>query len=159
MGPVGVGVGEDHDLAVAAVTRLQRGHHPLADGFFLAAHGDQDALDLSVLPDAVVGRPEDVEDLAPDGEHRLEGLVPGVTGGPEGRVALHDEQFSGINRLSLQAVVQLARQRGLVEDALLALGVGPAPGRRDARASVQRARIASASFLKCRSRSHSAKAA
>ena len=126
MRPVGVGVGQDHDLAVAAVLWLERRHHSFAYGLFLAAHGDQDALDLGVLPNSVVARPEDIEDLPSDGQHGLEGLVPGVAGGAQRRVAFYDEKFAAFYWEVLQAVFELARQGRLVENSFFPFGICPA---------------------------------
>ncbi len=51
-------------------------------------------LDLVVLEHLVDAVLLDVDDLAPDREDRLELAVPGLLGGPAGRVALHDEQLA-----------------------------------------------------------------
>jgi hypothetical protein len=126
MRPIGVSVGQDHDLAVAAVLWLKRRHHSFAYGFFLPAHGDQDAFDLGVLPNSVVARPEDIEDLPSDRQYGLEGLVPGIARGAQRRVALYDEKLAAFYWAVLQAVFQLARQGRLVENSLLPLGICPA---------------------------------
>ena len=53
----------------------------------------------------------DIEDLAPERQHRLEGAVAALLGGAAGAVALDDEQLRLV-RVARLAVRELARQRG-----------------------------------------------
>ena len=57
----------------------------------------------------VEARALDVEDLAAQRQHRLEGAVAALLGGAAGRIALDDEEF-GFRRIALLAVGELAGQ-------------------------------------------------
>ena len=121
VGAVDVGVGEDDHLVVAGLVDVEVVADAGADG------GDQ-RLDLVVLQHP--GEPclLDVDDLAPDGENRLELAVAGLLGRATGRVALDDEQFA-LRRVARRAVGQLARQPGGLEQALAAGEVAGRPSR------------------------------
>ena len=119
VGPVDVGVGEDHDLVVADLGEVELVvAHAGADG------GDQ-RLDLGVLQHAVEAGPLDVEDLAPDGEDGLDPGVAGVLGRAAGGLALDDEQ--------------LATPRRCRDEQSASLPGRPAPSRADLRRVSSRA--------------------
>ena len=65
----------------------------------------------------VEARPLDIEDLAAQGQHRLEGAVARLLGAAAGRIALDQEQL-GFGGIALLAVGELAGKRGHVERAL-----------------------------------------
>ncbi len=122
MQAVGVGVGEDADLAVAQLGQIG-GARIDADG-----HGDVMYF-LAGEHLAAVDLPG-VQDLATQRHDRLKLLVPRLLGGAAGRVAFHQEQL-GAHRVLPGAVGQLARQRRPLSDLLaldLLAGLQSTPG-------------------------------
>jgi hypothetical protein len=106
VGAVDVGVGGDHDLAVAHLVEVERAAGAGADDL-----DDRRALGVAEhLRDA---RLLDVEDLAAQGQQRLELAVAGQLAGAEGAVALDEPQL-GAADVGRAAVGELRRQgRGL----------------------------------------------
>jgi hypothetical protein len=106
---VGVGVGEDADLAVAQLAHVG-GTRIDADGHGNVVHF------LAGQHFAAVDFPG-VEDLAAQRQDRLELLVPRLLGRTTGGVTLDQEQL-GTHRVLPGAVGQLAGQRRALGDAL-----------------------------------------
>ena len=94
MGAVDVGVRHDDDLVIARFVRVEF-IRPDAG----AERHDQRA-DLLGRQHLVEARPLDIEDLAAQRQHRLEGAVARLLGTAAGRIALDQEQlgFGGIAR-------------------------------------------------------------
>ena len=115
---VGVGVAGEHDLAVAQLVDLERRDDGLADRVLAAAQRDQDRVDLGVLERAAGLRAEDVQDLAADGQDRLQVRVAGLLRGAAGGVALDDEDLALQHRhvRVVERVGELARQVRVGED-------------------------------------------
>src|SRR5215208_284209 len=103
MTPVHVGVGHDDDLVVAGLPYVEGLPH---SGAYGADHGlyldvGEDLVDVGLL---------DVEDLAPQGQYRLEVPLPALLRATTGRVALDDVQLAP-RRVFRREIRQLARQR------------------------------------------------
>ena len=111
MGAVDVGVGHDDDLVVAELGEVE-----LVAADAGAERGDQRA-DLLARQHLVEARPLDIEDLAAQRQHRLEGAVARLLGAAAGAIALDQEQL-GLGGIALLAVGELAGQRRDVERAL-----------------------------------------
>src|SRR4029453_8320304 len=107
---VDVGVGEDDDLVIAGLERVELEADAATDG------GDQ-RLDLGVAQHLVDAGPLDVEDLAPDGQDRLDTGSAGAHGGAPGRIALDDEQLTLVG-IAAVAVLELVGHAGTIERGL-----------------------------------------
>ncbi len=113
MRAVNVGVGHDDDLVIAELAEIEL---VVADAG--AERGDERSY-LGARQHLVEARPLDIEDLAAQGEHGLEGAVARLLGAAAGRVALDQEQL-GLGGIALLAIGELAGKRGEVERALAA---------------------------------------
>ena len=112
VGAVDVGVGHEDDLAVAGGLQVKGASAAGAD------HLD-DGRALDVAQHVGLGGLLHVEDLAADRQERLELGVAGVLGGPQGGVALDDEQLRGGDVVAA-AVGELGRQGGGLQGGLAA---------------------------------------
>ncbi len=121
MGAVHVRVGHDDDLVVAQLREVEV---VAADA---GAEGGDERADLLGGEHLVEAGALHVEDLAAQGQHRLEGAVAALLGGAAGRVTLDQEQL-GLGWVALLAVGELAGQGGDVERALAAGQVAGAAG-------------------------------
>jgi hypothetical protein len=127
---VDIGVGEDDDLVIAGLL----GGELLAD---TTTDGGDQRLHLDVLEHLVETGSFDVEDLAADGQDRLDARVTRVDGGTAGGVTLDDEQLALVG-VAAAAVLQLVghartSQRCLAADRVAGvLGGEPRLSRGDA---------------------------
>ena len=101
---VGVGVGEDDDLAVAQPRRVEVLAEPAAE------RGDQ-VRQLLVLEHLRERRALGVEHLAAQRQDRLRRAIASLLGGPAGRVTFDDEDLADSSRFGGRAVTELAGQR------------------------------------------------
>ena len=113
---VDVGVGHQHDAAVAQFGEVEPALLRLAAADPGAERGDQRA-DLGRAQHAVEPRALDVQDLALQRQDRLELAVAALLGRAARAVALDDEDL-GARRVAFLAVGELARQARDVEHAL-----------------------------------------
>jgi hypothetical protein len=97
---VGVGIGEDADLAVAQARQIVEPGRRRGDGDVVHLLGGEDLAGVH-LPG--------VQDLAAQGQDRLELAVAGLLGAAAGGVALHQEQLGAL-RVLAGAVGELAGQ-------------------------------------------------
>ena len=110
VGAVDVGVGHDHDAAVAALGEVL----VLADA---GADGGDHAADFFVGEHFVLARLVGVDDLAAQGEDGLELALPAALGGAAGRIAFDQEQLALVD-VAAGAVAELAGQAAAGERAL-----------------------------------------
>ena len=115
---IGIGVGGDHDLAVAQLLLLERRDERRANHVLAATEGDEDRIDFGVVEGLAVLGTEHVEDLAADGQDRLGRVVACLLGATTGRVALDDKDlaFRVRDRRIIDRVRQLARQIRVAHD-------------------------------------------
>ena len=113
MGAVDVGVGHDDHPVVAQLGEIEA----VADPLDPRSQGDDQRPDVLARHDPVQAGLLDVQDLAAQGQDRLEAPVAALLGRAAGRVALDDEDLAPLG-VALLAVGQLARQRQPVEGAL-----------------------------------------
>ena len=115
---IGIGVGGDHDLAVAQLLLLERRDERRANHVLAATEGDEDRIDFGVVEGLAVLGTEHVEDLAADGQDRLGRVVACLLGAATGRVALDDKDlaFRVRDRRIIDRVRQLARQIRVAHD-------------------------------------------
>ncbi|AAF10482.1 conserved hypothetical protein [Deinococcus radiodurans R1 = ATCC 13939 = DSM 20539] len=104
---VHVGVGHDHDLVVAQVLEVEA--HFLALAVEARADGPDQRADFGVLENLVQLGLFHVQDLAAQGQNRLEAPFASALGRAACRVAFHDEQF-GLGGVLRGAVGELTGQ-------------------------------------------------
>ena len=99
--PVGVRIGQDADLVVA-----QAGRSALPGS---TPDGEADVADFLGCKQLALIHFPGVENLAPQRQHGLKFPVPGLLGGPAGRIALHQKHLAAL-RIRAAAVRELAGQ-------------------------------------------------
>ncbi len=119
MGAIDIGIGHDDDPLVAQGVVAVLG----ADA---AAQGLDQVAELLVFLEARLRGASDVENLAPERQHRLTGPVAGLLGRAAGRVAFDQEQL-GVSCPGLGAIGQFAGQAQAPGGALAADLALPAP--------------------------------
>ena len=103
MGAVDIRIGHENHLAVPGLIEVEGPPRPGPDDL-------NDRRALGVLEHLRKRSLLHIEDLAPDGQQRLELRIPGHLRGAQGTVALHNEQL-GVGEIITVAVDQFGRQR------------------------------------------------